>query len=101
MKKLICLLVCLLLCGCSAAPAATTATTAALPTEAVQEGFGGYVLFVIQMADVAYLHPNDATDPNFGKALREAKAAGVEVMAVDCDITVDSMVIRKAVPVIL
>ena len=69
--------------------------------EAVRDGFGGYVLFVIQMADVKYLHPNDATDPEFGKALREAKAAGVEVMAVDCDVTVDSMVIRRAVPVVL
>ena len=69
--------------------------------EAVRDGFGGYVLFVIQMADVKYLHPNDATDPEFGKALREAKAAGEEVMAVDCDVTVDSMVIRRAVPVVL
>ena len=70
-------------------------------TEAVRDGFGGYVLFVIQMADVEYLHPNDATDPNFGKALREAKEAGVEVLAVDCEVTVDSMVIRQNVPVIL
>ena len=70
-------------------------------TEAVQAGYGGYVLFVIQMADVQYLHPNDATDPNFGKALREAAANGVEVMAVDCDVTENSMKIRSAVPVVL
>ena len=70
-------------------------------TEAVQAGYGGYVLFVIQMTDVQYLHPNDTTDPNFGMALREAKAAGVEVMAVDCDVTVDSMKIRQSVPVML
>ena len=67
--------------------------------EAVNEGFGGYVLFVIQMSGVKYLHPNDATDPNFGKALREAAAAGVQVLAVDCDVTVDSMSIRDFVPV--
>lgn len=64
-----------------------------------REGFGTYVLFVIQMADVQYLHPNDATDPAFGKALREAAAAGVQVMAVDCQVTVDSMTIRKPVEV--
>ena len=69
--------------------------------EAVRDGFGGYVLFVIQMTDVEYLHPNDATDPNFGKALRDAKEAGVEVLAVDCQVTVDSIVIRQNVPVIL
>ena len=68
-------------------------------TEAAKAGFGAYVLFVIQMADVQYLHPNDATDPNFGAALREAAANGVEVLAVDCDVTVDSMTICKRVPV--
>lgn len=65
----------------------------------VDEGFGGYVLFVIQMSDVQYLHPNDATDPAFGKALREAAAAGVQVLAADCIVTKDSMTIAKAVPV--
>ena len=65
----------------------------------VEEGFGGYVLFVIQMSDVTYLHPNDATDPAFGKALREAAAAGVRVLAVDCTVTEDSMTIGDFVPV--
>ena len=68
-------------------------------TKAVQEGFGGYVLFVIQMGDVKYLHPNDATDPNFGAALREAAAAGVQVLAMDCAVTVETMAIRDPVPV--
>jgi sugar fermentation stimulation protein A len=51
------------------------------------------------MADVQYLHPNDATDPAFGKALREAAAAGVRVLAVDCHVTENTMVIRKSVEV--
>ena len=66
-------------------------------TRAVQEGYGGYVLFVIQMADVKYLHPNDATDPEFGKALREAAANGVQVLAMDCAVTEDTMEIRLPV----
>ena len=57
------------------------------------------MLFVILMADVEYLHPNDATDPNFGAALREAAANGVNVLAVDCAVTGDGMNIRKQVPV--
>ncbi len=65
----------------------------------VEEGFGGYVLFVIQMSGVKFLHPNDATDPAFGKALREAAAAGVRVLAVDCTVTEDSMTIHNFVPV--
>ena len=70
-------------------------------TEALGEGYGAYVLFVIQMSDVRYLHPNDTTDPDFGAALREAAAAGVQVLAVDCQVTVDSMEIRNFVPVLL
>ena len=68
-------------------------------TQAAKDGYGAYVLFVIQMADVKYLHPNDLTDPNFGNALREAAANGVQVIAMDCAVTVDSMEIRNFVPV--
>ena len=68
-------------------------------THLCQEGYGAYVLFVIQMADVKYLHPNDATDPAFGKALRQAAAAGVQVLAMDCHVTEDTMQIRKPVEV--
>lgn len=64
-----------------------------------QQGYGAYVLFVIQMADVKHLHPNDDTDPAFGKALREAYDAGVEILAFDCRVTPDSMVIGKQVAV--
>lgn len=67
--------------------------------QAAQEGFGAYVLFVIQMEHVKYLHPNDMTDPAFGTALREAAAAGVQVLAVDCTVTADTMVIRHPVDV--
>ena len=66
-------------------------------TALAKEGYGAYVLFVIQMADVKYLHPNDATDPDFGAALREAADAGVTVLAVDCAVTADTMEIRLPV----
>ena len=68
-------------------------------TRLAQEGYGAYVLFVIQMADVKYLHPNDATDPAFGNALREAKRQGVEVLAVECAVTRNSMAITAPVEV--
>ncbi len=68
-------------------------------TGLVNEGFGAYVLFVIQMADVVYLHPNDATDPAFGAALREAASAGVQILAMDCAVTPDSMTICRPVEV--
>ena len=68
-------------------------------TELARQGLGAYVLIVIQMADVAYFHPNDATDPAFGQALREAAAAGVQIIAMDCNVTPDTMTIHKSVRV--
>ena len=68
-------------------------------TELCQRGYGAYVLFVIQMEDVKYLHPNDVTDPAFGKALREAYNAGVHILAYDCKVTADSMTLYAPVEV--
>lgn len=68
-------------------------------TKLAGEGYGAYVLFVIQMADVKFIHPNDATDPAFGIALREAKRQGVEVLAVQCCVTPESMAIDTTVEV--
>lgn len=66
---------------------------------AVAEGFGGYVLFVIQMKNVKHIHPNDATDPAFGAALRQAAASGVQILAVDCLVTENTMTIDEFVDV--
>lgn len=65
--------------------------------KAAQEGCGAFVLFVIQMPDVKYMHPNDKTDPAFGAALREAAENGVCVLAMDCAVTEDEMHIRLPV----
>ena len=49
-----------------------------------REGSPAYILFIIQMKGIHTFRPNDATHPAFGAALREAHAAGVHVLAVDC-----------------
>lgn len=67
--------------------------------EAAGEGYGAYVLFVIQMEGIHSLHPNQATDPNFSQALRQAAAAGVQVLAVECAVTPESMTVTKRVDV--
>ena len=67
--------------------------------QAAKEGFGAYVLFVIQMSDVKYLHPNEATDPAFAQALRQAVTDGVCVLAMDCHVTEDTMTVRSPVEV--
>lgn len=66
-------------------------------TRAAEAGFGAYVLFVIQMSDVKYLRPHEQRDPAFATALREAAAAGVRVLAMDCAVTPESMTIRRPV----
>ncbi len=65
----------------------------------MEDGYEAYLLFVIQMKEIRLFRPNDATHAEFGTALREAAAAGVKVMAMDCLITQDSMEIDCAVPV--
>lgn len=68
-------------------------------TELVKEGYWAYVLFVIQMEDVKYLHPNDITDPDFGKALRQAAKAGVQILTMDCKVTPKTMILNKQVEI--
>lgn len=69
--------------------------------KAVRSGLDATLFFVVQMKDVRSVAPNDDTHPTFGEALREAAAAGVHVCAWDCDVTPESLAIRREVPVIL
>ena len=70
-------------------------------TALAEQGFGTYVLFVIQMKGIRELRPNDAMDPAFGAALREAAAAGVVIRAVDCIVSPESLVADREVKVVL
>lgn len=68
-------------------------------TAAVKEGYKCMALFVVQMKGVRVFMPNDSTHPEFGQALGAARKAGVEVKAVDCLVSADSMVIDKEITV--
>ena len=87
------------ICAFPDAPTARGAKHLRELTALKKEGYGAYVLFVIQMADVQYLHPNDATDPVFSDALREAANAGVQILAMDCTVTPDTMELRNPVTI--
>ena len=65
------------------------------------QGMEAAVLFVVQMDCVTSFSPNDATDPAFGSALRQAVKAGVEVAAIDCRVWPDEVQPGQRVPVIL
>jgi len=68
---------------------------------AVEEGHRASAVFVIQMEDAVDFAPNDVTHPAFGEALRQAAAAGVQVVALNCRVTPDSMEILGPIPVML
>ncbi len=67
----------------------------------MNDGYGAYILFVIQMKGVHEFRPNDDTHKAFGDALRRAYAAGVKIIAMDCNVTPDSMTIDAPVKVVL
>lgn len=68
-------------------------------TACVEAGYDAYVLIVIQMKGVTAFSPNDATDPAFGEAMRQAARGGVHILAVDCRVREDGMVIDAPVTV--
>lgn len=54
-------------------------------------GFNCILAFVIQMEGITEVRPNITTHPEFGQALDEAKAAGVEVLFLQCRVKKDSL----------
>ena len=76
-----------------------TRRTFAKVAAATAAGYEAAVCFVIQMGDVRYFAPNDATHPEFCQALRKAAAAGVEVLAMDCTVTPQTLTMGKPVPI--
>ncbi len=67
----------------------------------VQEGYEAYLLFVIQMTGIQSFAPNWDTHPAFGSALQEAARAGVQILAYDCQVRPDEIVLDQPVPVLL
>ena len=68
---------------------------------AKQDGYEAYVFFVIQMKDVRYFTPNTDTHPAFAQALKKAAAAGVKILAYDCEVEPDRITIRRPVETVL
>lgn len=66
--------------------------------QAVREGYAAAVIFVIQMRGVNCFTPNRRTHAAFAEALLRAQQAGVQVLAYDCKVTPDSLVLGEPVP---
>ena len=67
--------------------------------QAKAEGHQAAAIFVVQRSDAACLSPHDESDPDFGKALREAKEAGVDVLAYRCAVTPEQISLADPIPV--
>ena len=67
--------------------------------KAREAGYEAAVCFVIQMENVRWFAPNDVTHPEFGQALRRAAQAGVEILAMACAVTPQSLTMGKSVPI--
>ncbi len=67
----------------------------------VEAGYKAAVIFVVQMEGMQHFEPNNKTHPQFGEALRQARKAGVEVLAYECKVTPSSLDITKSIPVVL
>lgn len=65
----------------------------------VEAGYQAYLLFVIQMQGVHVFRPNRATDPAFANALMRAFQAGVNIVAMDCIVTPEDMVIHQPIQI--
>lgn len=67
--------------------------------EAKKEGYSTFVLFVIQMDQIAYFTPHEERDPEFAAALRMAQTEGVEILAYNSQVTASTLDIYERVEV--
>lgn len=66
---------------------------------AVQNGYRGVILFVVQIEYAKGFSPNAAMDPAFAQKIKDALDAGVEMIAYKCSISTDEVKIVEKIPV--
>ena len=67
--------------------------------QAVEAGHRAAVVFVVQRNDSQTFEPHDSADPDFGIALRESVAAGVEAYAYSCLVTETAVTLDRRLPI--
>lgn len=69
--------------------------------EAVDMGYDGYIIFLIQMRGVQYFTPNFKMDFRFSEGLKKAANHGVKILAFDSIVEEDGIVLGERINVIL
>ncbi len=64
-----------------------------------REGIRAVQLYCVNLSGVEAVRPADEIDPAYGKALREAAQAGVEVLAYGAEVTTEGLHLARRLPV--
>lgn len=67
--------------------------------KAVQEGYKGWILFIVQMKGCHLFTPNRRMDQAFADALVQASRQGVQIIAYDSLVTEDELLLGEKIPV--
>ena len=65
----------------------------------LEQGYEAAIIFVVQMSGSRYFTPNRRTHAAFATALEQAAASGVQLMALTCAVTPDSLIINGTLPI--
>lgn len=68
-------------------------------TRVVQSGRRAVLLYLVSRGDIDVVRPADDIDPAYGRALREAASAGVELLAVRAQITPEEVTVTQPVDI--
>ncbi len=65
-----------------------------------RQGCRAVIFFCVQRDDAREVRPADRIDPLYGKTLRDAMAQGVEALAYAARVSLDEIVLHRALPVV-
>ncbi len=65
--------------------------------QARREGYGAYIVFLVQMEGMKDVAPNYGTHPLFGETLAKAEQAGVNILAYDCTVKPGSLEVKDRI----
>ena len=64
-----------------------------------KEGYNAALLFIIQREDVDYFAPANEIDPVYSELLAEAMREGVLILAYQCSMSKEEIIVKKKIPV--
>jgi sugar fermentation stimulation protein A len=65
-----------------------------------ERGLRPVQVYCVQRGDVQEVRPADEIDPAYGRTLREAIGAGVEVLAYRAEVTIEGVTLAARIPVL-